>query len=212
MRKSNVIPILDSNSGSESRPLRADAAANRQRLLATASTLFDAQGVAHVHMEHIAQNAGVGKGTLYRHFPSKGDLCLALLDGAFRDFQNEVLEELRHGMENEASHLDLLAGFLAAYADYMDRHMPLMCEIQRDGVDTLHSPAPHIWLSMTIRGLLEAAQTAGEVGAGLDLPVITELLMGPYTAQHFRFMRERHGFSASRIAAGQASMVVNLCG
>jgi AcrR family transcriptional regulator len=60
------------------KPLRADAARNRARLLEVAATLL-AQD-AETPLETIAQQAGVGIGTLYRHFPERG----ALLAAAYR--------------------------------------------------------------------------------------------------------------------------------
>ncbi|MFE7875113.1 TetR/AcrR family transcriptional regulator, partial [Micromonospora humida] len=52
------------------RPLRADALRNRQRLLDTAVRAFSRQG-PEVTLESIAREAGVGIGTLYRHFPTR---------------------------------------------------------------------------------------------------------------------------------------------
>src|SRR5690606_37833343 len=58
---------------------RRDARENRQRLLAAAKRLFAAQGVDATSMHEIARTAGVGQGTLYRHFADKAELCHALL-------------------------------------------------------------------------------------------------------------------------------------
>jgi AcrR family transcriptional regulator len=61
------------------RPLRADAARNREQLLAAAVTAFSRDD-PEVTLESIARDAGVGIGTLYRHFPSRE----ALVDAAYR--------------------------------------------------------------------------------------------------------------------------------
>jgi AcrR family transcriptional regulator len=60
------------------RPLRRDAARNRERLLAAASQVFDAQGL-DAGVEEVARVAGVGMGTLYRRFPTKDALIEALV-------------------------------------------------------------------------------------------------------------------------------------
>ena len=60
------------------RQLRADAARNRDRLLATAAELFGERGL-DVPMEEIARRAGVSIGTLYNHFPSREALYDAIL-------------------------------------------------------------------------------------------------------------------------------------
>ena len=59
------------------RPLRADAARNRERLLAAAAATFAERG-ADVPLEDIARAAGVGIGTLYRHFPTRDSLVEAV--------------------------------------------------------------------------------------------------------------------------------------
>ncbi|MDX8146498.1 helix-turn-helix domain-containing protein [Lentzea sp. BCCO 10_0061] len=60
-----------------SKPLRADAARNREKLLAAATQLFAERGL-DVPMEHIARRAEVSIGTLYKHFPTRQDLVSAI--------------------------------------------------------------------------------------------------------------------------------------
>ncbi len=67
------------------RPLRADAARNRARVLEAARTAFAEAGL-DVGVEEIARRAGVGKGTLYRRFPTKEALVRAIFD----EVQDEV--------------------------------------------------------------------------------------------------------------------------
>lgn len=64
------------------RPLRADARRNRERVLAGARACFAEQGLA-AQMPDIARQAGVGVGTLYRHFPTKAALLSALAAAHF---------------------------------------------------------------------------------------------------------------------------------
>jgi AcrR family transcriptional regulator len=63
---------------SSTEPLRADARRNRQRLLAVAHEAFVENGVT-ASTDDIARRAGVGSGTLYRHFPTRDALILALV-------------------------------------------------------------------------------------------------------------------------------------
>jgi AcrR family transcriptional regulator len=71
------------------RPLRADARRNRERVLAAATAVFAEQG-ADASVAEIARRAGVGAGTLFRHFPTKHDLLLASLELGFDDVQAAV--------------------------------------------------------------------------------------------------------------------------
>jgi AcrR family transcriptional regulator len=72
--------------GEEEQGLRADARRNRNRILETAMHHFTSHGVG-ASLEEIAREAGVGAGTLYRHFPSRE----ALLAAALRNRQSELL-------------------------------------------------------------------------------------------------------------------------
>ena len=70
---------------------RADAARNRRRILAAAERLFEQRGVAEVSMEAIADEAGVGKGTLFRRFGDRAGLAWALIDERERGFQDAFI-------------------------------------------------------------------------------------------------------------------------
>lgn len=59
------------------RPLRADAAKNVQALITAAKELFDEQGL-DVALDEVARRAGVGNATLYRNFPTRADLIVAV--------------------------------------------------------------------------------------------------------------------------------------
>ncbi|MCU9613433.1 TetR/AcrR family transcriptional regulator [Caldibacillus lycopersici] len=78
------------------RPERRDAVENRQRILDTAARLFEESGVEKVSMNQIAAEAGIGSGTLYRRYRSKGEICLDLIkDNVVRCFEDveEYLEQ-----------------------------------------------------------------------------------------------------------------------
>ncbi len=78
-RHTNTAVISEALSGSRqvARPLRSDAAANRERILAAATTAVRRDGES-VPMATIADEAGVGIGTLYRHYPTRQSLLGAL--------------------------------------------------------------------------------------------------------------------------------------
>src|SRR5258708_33272642 len=65
------------------RPLRADAARNRARVLEVAYEAFASDGPS-VPIDEIARRAGVGAGTVYRHFPTKEALFAAVIDDRVR--------------------------------------------------------------------------------------------------------------------------------
>ncbi len=107
------------------RRVRADAARNRARILASAEALFAEHGVGSVSMDQVAAAAGVGKGTLFRRFGDKAGLAVALLDTRERDLQQAILSgppPLGPGAEPGAR----LAAFLTAYQDFLDAHLDLV--------------------------------------------------------------------------------------
>jgi len=77
------------------RPLRADARRNRERVLAAARKAFATDGL-DAQMDEIARRAGVGVGTVYRHFPTKE----ALLEALWQDKMERILELNREALQN----------------------------------------------------------------------------------------------------------------
>jgi AcrR family transcriptional regulator len=71
------------------RPLRADARRNREKILAAAAVAFGQSGLA-CQVEDIARRAGVGVGTVYRHFPTKDALVAALAEAHFERLADTV--------------------------------------------------------------------------------------------------------------------------
>ena len=80
------------HAGGAGRPMRADAKRNYERLVAAARTVFAQQG-GGASMESIAKEAGVGVGTLYRHFPKRIDV----VEAVYREDVDELIERRRIG-------------------------------------------------------------------------------------------------------------------
>ena len=79
----------------QQKPLRKDAARNRQRILDAAYELFAARGLAAT-LNDIAHHAGVGVGTVYRHFPDREQL----IDGLFEQKIDEVAALMREALDD----------------------------------------------------------------------------------------------------------------
>lgn len=191
---------------------RRDAAENRALLLATAERLFAEKGVAAVKMAEIAATAGVGKGTLYRRFSNKGELCLGLMDTRLRAFQDVQLAKMRELTAAGASYLEQLAHFLEALVTFTAEHMPLLCEVQQysQSMDEGEVERPHYWQYMTVHGLLQRAVRAGEMRPEVDVAYTAEALLAPLNAQTFRFQLEQLAFTPARIQAGLRGLVAAL--
>ena len=157
---------------------RRDAAENRYLILQTADRLFSERGVENVCMSEIAKAAGVGKGTLYRRFANKGDLCLALLDTELKAFQNETMGKLRQQFETGRSTDERLFWFIEQAVRFTHNHLALMVEISEVGSDNAVQDVnqPHFWMEMTVKGHLQQMVQQGELSADLDLDYVTAAL------------------------------------
>jgi len=183
---------------------RRDASENRARILAAARALMAEQGVAQVSMADIALAAGVGKGTLYRRFANKGELCLLLLDENLRGHEQEMLALLQRLAGENAPYLARLTRFLGQAAAFTGQHMALLVEVQQAGIapDMAGIDPPYFsFQHMTVGGLLRAAQAAGEIDAALDVEMLTDMLLAPLAPPYFRYLRQKRGYSVERIAA-----------
>ena len=102
------------------RPLRADAVRNRNAVVQAARRAFVDRGV-EAPLEDIAKSAGVGPGTLYRHFPTRSDLIAAAVE--------DHVEELRRAVDrlNTPSYdaSDVLRDWVRLLSDYSD--WPTVC-------------------------------------------------------------------------------------
>lgn len=200
--------------GAASRQERRDAAANRKRILQTAEKLFAQHGVANVNMADIAQAAEVGKGTLYRRFTNKAELCLALMDAQMIDFQNGMLSRMQQMSAQEMPKLAQLDQFIDALIYFTDDHSPLLCEVQRAGLLQEQDPdgleLPHFWQYMTINGLLKAAVANGELPEALDVDYLADAILAPLKADIFYYQRQVRGFSLERISAGLRLLIDGL--
>lgn len=84
-------PIEPSSTPTVDRPLRADARRNRERVLQAARQLFSNEGLG-VSLDEIARHAGVGPGTVHRHFPTKEALFLAVATDQIQELVAQAKE------------------------------------------------------------------------------------------------------------------------
>jgi AcrR family transcriptional regulator len=96
------------------RPLRADARRNHEKILQSAREVFAADGI-DAQMDDVARRAGLGVGTLYRHFPTKEALLVELLRAKARAFAANT----RQALESDAPPGDALRAVLMANAELM---------------------------------------------------------------------------------------------
>lgn len=180
-------------------PTRVDAVKNHALLLETAARLFAEQGVESVTMSAIAEAAGVGKGTLYRHFENKAVLCHALLDHNDRALQDRTLERLRTVGDAPGN----LRWLLVEAAAYVWDNVVLLTGSDASGIPTLEHPA-HWWVRQTIRGLL------GQINPPGDLDYIADMLYVMVDARTIHYLCHARGYDMQRINDGLLAAVDRL--
>jgi AcrR family transcriptional regulator len=157
----------------DARPLRADARRNRERVLAAAEEILARDGLS-ASMRTIAERAGVGLGTIYRHFPTQEALYQAI-----------IVDRTRR-LVAEASTLAAGGDPGAAFFGYFTRvvenatEKKAMADVLSDaGIDPKAGLA-HLGHDMrgAIEDLLTRAQGAGAVRTDVDLSQVLALLAG----------------------------------
>ena len=187
---------------------RSDAVANRQHLLSVTRRLFAEHGPEAVSMSDVVKVAEVGRGTLYRHFPNKGELCLAVMDEELVEFQNEVLASLRALTAVSTPAMTQLDDFLDRLVQFTETYSPLLLETQR--FIEKQEGTPKAWNRITVLGLLETAVSQQEIPSDLDLDYLADAILAPLNAQLFHHQRTVQGFSTERISAGLRAFVTQM--
>jgi AcrR family transcriptional regulator len=156
----------------QARPLRADAQRNHARLLDAARAAFVAHGADDVSLEEIARRAGVGIGTLYRHFPSRQ----ALLEAVYRD-QVESLRARAEELGEAESPLDALAEWLRAMLKFSSTKRSMTSALLATlGTDSELLSACATVIRGSAETLLARAQQAGVVRRDADAGDVMRLV------------------------------------
>jgi len=159
------------------RPMRADARRNRERLLAEARAAFLEQGT-ETSLEHIASRAGVGIGTLYRHFPTRE----ALLEALLRDRFDELAAAGRALLDHRCARTALFAwtrDFAESSTTYQGLAHSLMTTLL-DESSALHASCSS--LRDAGLALLARAQDSGEIRDDVDGTEFLTLVFGVASA------------------------------
>ena len=181
----------DGAAGAQAQPerrVRADARRSLDALLAAAKEVFVTSGV-DAPVREIADKAGVGVGTLYRHFPRRADLIAAV-------FRREIdaCADIAPVLAGSNAPFDALANWIQRYAAFVTT--------KRGLAEALHSGDPAFdalpgyfdrRLRPALRSLLEAAAADGEVRADVDadelLGAVASLCMSAHNADTGRAER-----------------------
>jgi len=152
---------------------RADAVRNRERVLEAAKFVFSAGG-PDASLEAVARRAGVGIGTLYRHFPTRE----ALFEAVYRR-EVQQLVELAEALKSEASPVDALRRWLRSNVELVatKKGMSAALSLAVHGSSELYA---HTFerLTKAVGALLERAVIAGEIRSDISPADLLRALVG----------------------------------
>jgi AcrR family transcriptional regulator len=183
-------------------PLRADAARNRDKVLAAAEKLFAELGPTCVTMDAVAAEAGVGKGTVFRGFGDRAGLVMALLTEQERRLQEDIIRgpaPLGPG----APAVERLIAFGERLFEHFTQHGELIAAAE-SSVGARYRSAPFAVYRAHVQMLVrEAAPNA-------DWEYLGDALLASLRADHIRYLTEIRELPDERVAAGWADLVRRL--
>ena len=156
------------------RPLRADAARNRARVLEVAYETFAAEGLS-VPIDEIARRAGVGAGTVYRHFPTKE----ALFQAVIQDRMQRLVDDGRTLLESIGAGEALFSFLRSMVLQWGATDRGLVDALAGSGIDiaTAAPDAEDAFLAV-LDELLRAAQQAGTARQDIGVREVKSILVG----------------------------------
>jgi AcrR family transcriptional regulator len=162
------------------KPLRADAARNRDRVLKTAYEAFAGEGIA-IPLDEIARRAGVGAGTVYRHFPTKDALFRAVI----ADRLDHIVGEGRGMLDGPDADEALFAFLRSIVLRWGAEDRGLVDALANAGFDWGSAPDAEAEFLALLGDLLAAAQEAGTVRAEVTVPEVKALVVGLQAMQGY---------------------------
>jgi AcrR family transcriptional regulator len=165
---------------------RADALRNRERVLEAAKAVFSAGG-AEASLEAVARRAGVGIGTLYRHFPTRE----ALFEAVYRR-EVQQLWELAEQLKGEAAPVEALRRWLRSNVEFVatKKGMSAALALAVHGSSDLHAYT-FDRLTKAVGALLDRAIAAGEIRSDVSAEDLLRTLVG------MCYMHDQPGWQAS---------------
>jgi AcrR family transcriptional regulator len=160
-------------SQSVDRKPRSDAQRNRERILEVAKDAFTRSG-ANASLDDIAKQAGVGPGTLYRHFPTRGEL----VEAVYRS-EVEKLAEAERKFAETLPPLEALRAWLLLFVDYIATKQiiaPALNTLPGGSSKVFEASYGQVWEA--IRALVKRAIKSGDIRKDLDPIDLLRALIG----------------------------------
>jgi AcrR family transcriptional regulator len=177
---------MDDEADQNARKPRADAVRNRERVLEAAKLVFSA-GRPDASLEAVARQAGVGIGTLYRHFPTRE----ALYEAVYRR-EVDYLAELAEQLKAEASPVEALRRWLRCIVEFVATKKGMSAALALAAYNASELNAYSFErLTGAMGGLLNRAVASGAIRADIGPADVLRALIG------MCYMHDQRGWQAS---------------
>ena len=154
------------------RPMRSDARRNRERVLLAAEDVFSEMGL-RAQIEEVARRAGVGVGTVCRHFPTKKALVEAVLEAMYESLLQDARRALDQPDAGTAFHT-----FFFALSEFQARHRALAEHMATEIDLPVSAQSVRDSLRRAIEELVTRAQDAGAIRADIGPADVAMLFSG----------------------------------
>src|SRR5690348_9468598 len=152
------------------RPMRSDARRNRERVLVAAEDVFSELGL-RAQVEEVARRAGVGVGTVCRHFPTKQALVEAVLEAMYAS----LVDDARLALE-QSDPAEAFRSFFVSLSEFQARHRALAEQMAREIELPASAQSLRTALRASISELVARAQAAGAVRSDIGPADVSMLL------------------------------------
>ena len=159
------------------RPMRADARRNYDKILATARIVFTERGT-DASLDEIAKRAGVGPGTLYRHFPTRE----ALVDGLMQEWTERVSADADAAIAADQPAREMLSDWFEHFIEHITLHRGAASKIAA----AMDDPASPMYRKCQVmadanRRVIDHLQERGELRPSVDPANVMRLVSGVAT-------------------------------
>jgi AcrR family transcriptional regulator len=179
---------------------RADAARNRLKILEAAERLVARHGIENVSMDMLAEEAGVGKGTIFRRFGDRAGLARALLDEPERNLQDALIRG-EPPLGPGAPPVERLRAFGHAMIDILEAHGDLILAGESGSPCARFRSPPFLAHRAHVTSLL------AELDPRLDAEYHADSLLAVLAADQYRHLRREREMSLDRVRAGWDAVI-----
>ncbi|TVX96904.1 TetR/AcrR family transcriptional regulator [Cohnella terricola] len=175
-----------------------------RRILDAAARLMERNGIDSVNMYQIAQEAGIGQGTLYRRYEHPGEIYSELLRTSMEQFVDRLEAQLELDGDSSAAILGRLRDAIERAVDYIDDHVDLLdsinCMYAGKKSSMLDKRPVMIRLRTLVTSYLDLAVERGETRE-IDVTLTTSFLLAALGPGQYMYHRDTMGYTKERYLA-----------